>query len=275
MTESPILVIGSTGKTGRRIVDRLRNKGRLVREGSRHSQPAFDWADPGSWSVILEGIKAAYISYYPDLAVSGATVAIEKLCSLATEADVKRLVLLSGRGEPNARRCEEIVRNSGLKYTIIRSSWFAQNFSEGALFGQVMAGVVAMPADNLREPFIDVEDIADVAVAALTEDHHSGKRYEVTGPSLMTFAEAVNEIANATGRELVYQPVTLEQFHTTLTHEAGIETAELLTDLCREVLDGRNESLGDGVQKALGRPPRDFANFAKTAAANGVWNQAK
>ncbi len=274
MTESPILVIGSTGKTGRRIVERLRNKGRLVREGSRHSQPAFDWADPGTWPAALEGVKAAYISYYPDLAVPGASVAIEALCSLATEAGVTRLVLLSGRGEPNAQRCEEIVRSSGLEYTIIRSSWFAQNFSEGALFDQVMAGVVAMPADNIREPFIDVEDIADVAVAALTDDHHSGKRYEVTGPSLMTFAEAVHEIANATGRELVYQPVTLEQFHTTLTHEAGIETAELLTDLCREVLDGRNESLGDGVQKALGRPPRDFANFARNAAATGVWKQA-
>jgi uncharacterized protein YbjT (DUF2867 family) len=169
------------------------------------------------------------------------------------------------------QRREEIVRNSGLEYTLIRSSWFAQNFSEGALLDPVLAGVVAMPADGIREPFIDADDIADVAVAALTDDRHTGMLYEVTGPRLMTFTEAVHEIADAADREIAYHPITLEQFHTELTQEAGSEMADLLTALCREVFDGRNESLGDGVQRALGRPPRDFTDFVRSAAATGVW----
>jgi uncharacterized protein YbjT (DUF2867 family) len=271
MTESPILIIGSTGKTGRRIVQKLREQDVRVREGSRQSLPAFDWTDPATWPPAFAGVKAAYVSYYPDLAAPGAPATIEKLTACAGEAGVERLVLLSGRGEHNAQRCEEIVRNSGLAYTLIRSSWFAQNFSEGALLGPVLAGEVAMPADGVREPFIDADDIADVAVAALTDDRHIGKLYEVTGPCLMTFDEAVQEIAVAAGREVGYQPVTLEQFHTALTQEAGPEMADLLTELCREVFDGRNESLGDGVQRALGRRPRDFADFVRNAAATGVW----
>ncbi len=271
MTISPILVIGSTGKTGRRIVQRLRENGNLVREGSRRSQTVFDWTDPATWASAFAGAQVAYISYYPDLAAPGAPAAIEKLTACAREAGVERLVLLSGRGEPNAQRCEEIVRNSGLDYTLIRSSWFAQNFSEGALLDPVLAGMVAMPVDGIREPFIDADDIADVAVAALTDDRHSGKLYEVTGPRLMTFAEAVREIAVAAGRKISYQPITLEQFHAELTHAAGSGMADLLTALCHEVFDGRNESLGDGVQKALGRPPRDFADFARRAVAAGVW----
>ncbi|MEJ2642047.1 MAG: NAD(P)H-binding protein [Desulfosarcinaceae bacterium] len=271
MTESPILIIGSTGKTGRRIVQKLREQGFRIREGSRHSQPVFDWTDPVTWPAAVAGVKAAYISYYPDLAAPGAPGTIEKLTACAREAGVERLVLLSGRGEHNAQRCEEIVRHSGLEYTLIRSSWFAQNFSEGALLGPVLSGMVAMPADGIREPFIDADDIAGVAVAALTDGRHAGQLYEVTGPRLMTFAEAVQEIAGAAGREVAYQPITLDQFHTELTHEAGSEMADLLTDLCREVFDGRNESLGDGVQRALGRPPRDFADFVRSAAAAGVW----
>lgn len=178
---------------------------------------------------------------------------------------------MSGRGEHTAQRCEEIVRRAALEYTLIRASWFDQNFSEGALFDPVMAGVVAMPADGVREPLVDADDIADVAVAALTEDRHVGALYEVTGPRLMTFAEAVQEIAEAASREIAYQPVSLAQFHAALAHEAGPEMADLLTDLCREVLDGRNESLVDGVQCALGRPPRDFSVFVRSAAAAGLW----
>lgn len=273
MNELPILVIGSTGKTGRRIVQRLRDQGALVQEGSRRAQPAFDWTVPATWPAALKGVKSIYISYHPDLAAPGAPEAIQELTVRAAQAGVKRLVLLSGRGEHNAQRCEAIVRHAGLEYTLIRASWFAQNFSEGALLDPVMSGMVALPIDGLREPFIDADDIADVAVAALTEDRHVGKLYEVTGPRLMTFAEAVREIAQATSREIAFQPVSFAQFHAALAHEAGPEMADLLTDLCREVFDGRNESLADGVQRALGRPPRDFSDFVRSAAAAGLWRQ--
>lgn len=267
----PILVIGSTGKTGRRIVRQLRELGHAVREGSRGSQIPFDWENPDTWSAALRGVRAVYIAFFPDLAVPGAPAAIEKLTTLAVEAGVERLVLLSGRGEVNAQRCEEIVRQSGIRYTLVRTSWFSQNFSEGHLLAPVLGGVLALPAGEVAEPFVDVDDIADVAVAALTEEGHDGQLYELTGPRLMTFAEVTAEISQASGRPLQYVPISSEEFRAALTEESGPDFANMLTELCREVLDGRNAHLTDGVQRALGRAPRDFSDYCRTASATGVW----
>ncbi|WP_136658246.1 NmrA family NAD(P)-binding protein [Nitratireductor sp. XY-223] len=272
MHTSPILVIGATGKTGRRIAQKLEDAGHTVRHGSRNAAIPFDWEDPAGWPAALEGVSAAYVSYFPDLAVPQAPAAITQLTAIAKEAGVTRLVLLSGRGEANARRCEEIVRDSGIDFTLVRASWFFQNFDEGQLLGSVLGGTIAMPAGNIREPFIDIEDIADVAVAALTEARHGGQLYEVTGPRLLSFADVAAEISKASGRTVNYLPVTLEQFHAALSDEAGPQMADMLTALCREVFDGRNESLSDGVRRALGREPHDFSVFCRDAAATGVWN---
>jgi hypothetical protein len=123
------------------------------------------------------------------------------------------------------------------------------------------------------EPFVDADDIADVAVAALTQDGHTGQLYELTGPRLLTFAEATEEIATATGRDIRYVPVPLDAFASALAAQ-GVpgEVIDLLTYLYSEVLDGRNAHLADGVQRALGRDPRDFADYAREAAATGVWD---
>ena len=165
MKQLPILVIGSTGKTGRRIVQQLEASGHPVREGSRRSDTPFDWEQPATWPAALQGVGAVYVSFFPDLAVPGAPAAIEELMALALEAGVRRVVLLSGRGEANAERCEELVRASGIDFTLIRASWFQQNFTEGHLLEPVLGGVIALPAGDVREPFVDVDDIADVATA--------------------------------------------------------------------------------------------------------------
>ena len=168
------LVLAATGKTGRRVADRLEAQGRPVRRGSRSAAIPFDWDDATTWAPALEGVEAAYVVYIPDLAVPAAPPAIRAFTELALEAGVRRLVLLSGRGEEEAQRCERIVQESGLDWTIVRASWFAQNFSEGAFHDLVLAGEVALPAGDVQEPFIDVDDIADVVVAALTEYGHVG-----------------------------------------------------------------------------------------------------
>lgn len=271
MSEAITLVLGATGKTGRRVVRKLRALGHSVREASRRSSPAFEWEDPSGWPAVLSGASQLYVAYTPDLAAPGAPAAIGTLTKLAREAGVKKLVLLSGRGEHNAVRCEDIVRESGVPFTIVRASWFSQNFDEGQLLASVRGGVIALPAGHVREPFIDVEDIADVAVAALTDERHTGKLYEVTGPRLLRFADAAAEISKAAGRDIAYVPITSADFHAALTAEAGPDVADLLTNLCDEVFDGRNESVTHGVQEALGRPPRDFADFCRDAAASGVW----
>jgi uncharacterized protein YbjT (DUF2867 family) len=272
-SEGRMLVLGATGKTGRRVVQRLSEKGHAVRNGSRQSDPPFDWDDQGIWDAVLDGVTAAYISYAPDLAIPGATDAVRAFVERAVKHGVRRLVLLSGRGEEEAQECELIIQRPNVEWTVVRCSWFSQNFSEGEFLEMVLAGEIALPAGDVGEPFVDVDDISDVAVAALTEDGHAGQIYELTGPRLLTFAEAVDEISQATGRAIQYIEIQHEAFAAGIT-EAGLpeDIAWLLNYLFATVLDGRNASLGDGVQKALGREPRDFADFCRAAAKSGVWN---
>ena len=272
MNSNRVLVVGGTGKTGRRVAERLAARGVPVRIGSRSAEPPFDWADPAGWTAVLRDVDAVYLTYYPDVAAPGAPEAIEQFTATAARSGVRRVVMLSGRGEPAAQQCEQIVRDSGLEWTVVRASWFAQNFSEGYLLEAVLAGEVALPASEVGEPFVDTDDIADVAVAALTDSRHAGQLYEVTGPRLLTFAGAVAAIAGATGRTIQYHPITIDAFAAG-AREAAVpeDIVSLLTYLFTEVLDGRNASLSDGVVRALGRAPRDFADYARVAAATGVW----
>jgi uncharacterized protein YbjT (DUF2867 family) len=222
---------------------------------------------------VLDGVTAAYVSYTPDLAIPGATDAVRAFVERAVKHGVRRLVLLSGRGEEEAQACERIIQRPDIEWTVVRCSWFSQNFSEGEFLGMVLAGEIALPAGEVGEPFVDADDIADVAVAALTEDGHAGQIYELTGPRLLTFAEAADEISRATGRAIQYVQIPHETFAAGIA-EAGLpdDIAWLLNYLFATVLDGRNSSLGDGVQKALGREPRDFADFCRAAAESGVWD---
>ena len=266
MSNETTLVIGGSGKTGRRVIGRLAARDVPVRAASRSSAPRFDWNDPATWEPALRGASAAYISYYPDLAAPGAADAIGELSELAVRSGVRRLVLLSGRGEEEAQRAEAALQRSGADWTVVRCSWFAQNFSEGAFAEAIAAGELALPVDAVGEPFVDAEDIADVAVKALTEDGHAGQVYELTGPRLLTFEEAVGEIAAASGREVRFARIGFEEFAGEMA-ALGVpgDEIELLRFLFTEVLDGRNEYVTDGVQRALGREPTDFREYARRA----------
>jgi uncharacterized protein YbjT (DUF2867 family) len=268
----PILVLGGTGKTGLRVAQRLKGRGLAVRIGSRSAEPRFDWNDAATWASVLQGVGAAYITYQPDLAVPGAVEAVRSFTKAALKAGVRRMVLLSGRGEEEAQRAEQALQDTDADWTIVRASWFAQNFSESFLLDAVLSGEVALPAGRTKEPFIDAEDIADVVVEALTDASHIGQLYEVTGPRLLTFADAVGEIAEASGRRIRYKEILAEEYASLLEkHEVPSEYVSLVMYLFTTVLDGRNESLTDGVQRALGREPRDFAEYARETAATGVW----
>ena len=273
-TNSPAtLVVGGTGKTGRRVAEQLTERGVPVRIAARSSAPAFHWEDRATWAPVLRDVDAAYVAFYPDIAIPGAPEIVGAFAQLAAEQGVQRLVLLSGRGEPEAQRAEEAVRAAELETTIVRASWFAQNFSEAFLLDAVLSGTVALPVNGVGEPFVDANDIAAVAVAALTEDGHDGEIYEVTGPRLLSFADAVAEIAEATGREIDYVPVPIDAYARELVaHDVPDDVVALLTYLFTEVLDGRNANLTDGVQRALGRAPADFGDYARATAASGAWD---
>ena len=268
------LVVGGSGKTGRRVAERLRAREVPVHIGSRSGEPPFDWEDRATWAPALQGATSAYVSYFPDLAVPGAPEAIAALAEQAIASGTRRLVLLSGRGEEEAQRAERALRESGAEWTVVRASWFMQNFSESFFLEPVLAGEVALPVGAVREPFVDVDDIADVAVAALTEDGHAGQVYELTGPRLLTFAEAVDEIGRASGQELRYVPISIDEYASAAAEQGEpADVVELMRYLFTEVLDGRNAYLADGIQRALGREPRDFADYARDAAAAGAWSE--
>jgi uncharacterized protein YbjT (DUF2867 family) len=272
MTTRQTLVLGATGKTGRRVAERLTARGVPVRPGSRSGKPPFDWDDRATWTPALHGMGAAYVTYYPDLAIPGAAVTLGDFANLAVKSGVRRLVLLSGRGEEGALLGEQAVRDSGADWTILRSTWFSQNFSEGFFVDQVLNGEVALPVVTVQEPFVDADDIAEIAVAALIDDRHVGQLYELTGPRLLTFTEAIDEIARAAGREVRYKQVSPEQYASLLAEQnVPEEFVSLMNYLFTEVLDGRNAHLTDGVQRALGRPPRDFSEYARETAATGIW----
>ena len=268
---SNILVINSTGKIGSRVAARLAAQGLPHRGVSRRTEIAFDWQDEATWPQALAGGTSAFVSFVPDLAAPGALAVMQRFVAVARDAGLRKLVLLTGRGEVGAVAAENAVRESGLAWTIVRAAWFNQNFSEGHLLESVLEGHLYMPAGDRKEPFVDAEDIADVATAALLDDRHTGQIYEVTGPELLSFDEVAQRFAGATRRPLQYVPVTLDEFHAGLQQTLGQDLADLLRTIADETLDGRNSWVGDGVQRALGRAPRDFQSFLRQAVASDAW----
>ncbi|MEO1517173.1 MAG: NmrA family NAD(P)-binding protein [Bacteroidota bacterium] len=273
MTEN-ILVIGGTGKTGRRVAEQLHQLGHNVRIAGRNTTPAFDWDKPETYTPVLKDIDRAYIVYYPDLAVPGAREAIAKLTEAALAAGLDKVVLLSGKGETEAEACEEIVANSGLNYTLVRASWFNQNFSEGAFLEFVTDGVIALPMPEAEIPFVDVQDIADVVTKVLLDDSFNSQTVTVTGPQKKTFKELVDIMSKATGRDLQYIPISIEDFKEGM-RQAGLPDSYvwLFGYLFQEVLGNPdNQVISHDVERVLGRQATDFESFAEKAAQSGIWN---
>lgn len=265
------LIINSTGKIGSRVEARLKAQDIPHRGMSRRTEVPFDWQDESTWAGALTGGTTAFVSFVPDLAAPGALEIMVRFVAAARDAGLDKLVLLTGRGEIGAVAAENVVRDSGLAWTIVRAAWFNQNFSEGHLRDSVFDGHLYMPAGDRKEPFVDAEDIADVATTALLDDRHDGQIYEVTGPALLTFGQAAERVSAAANRPYQYVPVTLDEFHAGLVQSLGREWADLLRTIADESLDGRNAWLGDGVQRALGRAPRGFDTFLRLATASGAW----
>ncbi|MEX0320545.1 MAG: NAD(P)H-binding protein [Puniceicoccaceae bacterium] len=265
-------MIGAKGKTGRHVAEKLKARNINVKAASRTDETPFDWDDQATWEPALAGTSGTYITVYPDLSFPGVADKIEAFAKLAVEMGSKRLVLLSGRGEEGARDAENRLKNSGAEWAIVRCSVFNQNFSE-SFQEAIKHGHLSMPVGEIKEPFIDTEDIADVAVAALTDDRHIGQIYELTGPRLLSMEDVASDLSKALGRPVVFESVSVESYASELVQHGFSEEESLpVAQLIADVLDGRNAYLVDGVQRALGRPAKDFADYAKDAAAAGVWD---
>ena len=268
-----ILVIGGTGKTGRKVAQQLQALGQNVRIGSRSASPAFDWHNPSTWPAALEGMDKVYVTFQPDLAFPGARDAIEALVRQAQQSNVKKMVLLSGKGEREAELCEQIVINSALDYTIVRASWFNQNFSENFFLEPILAGHVALPQAEAKIPYVDTDDIADVVVESLTNDQHNGQIYELTGPELLTFPEVIDEIAQVTGRNIQFTPISQKDYDQMLEeYNLPKDYIWLINYLFTEVLGNPDiHNVTHDIEQVLGRKPKSFAQYASETAATGVW----
>ncbi len=270
-----ILVIGGTGKTGSKVANKLKELGHTVRIGSRSVSPPFDWDKPQTWANAMQGMDKVYITFQPDLAVPGALDAIEELTRQAKKGIIKKLVLLSGKGEREAELCEQVIIHSGIDYTIVRASWFNQNFSESFFLEPILEGFVALPQADVKVPFVDTDDIADVAVEALLHDDHYGKIYQLTGPRSLTFKEAIDEISKETGRDIAFTPISLSAYTNVMKQEGVPADFIWLVDyLFSEVLGNPNNSeITNDIEEVLGRKAIDFSDYVKKTAATGIWNQ--
>ncbi|WP_299436489.1 NAD(P)H-binding protein [uncultured Aquimarina sp.] len=269
-----ILVIGGTGKTGRKVANKLIDLGHKVRIGSRSTMPAFDWDNSETWTEALQGMDKVYITFQPDLAVPGALEAIEKLTKKAKQSNVKKLVLLSGKGEREAELCEQVVIHSGMDYTIVRASWFNQNFSESFFLEPILEGFVALPQADVKIPFVDTDDIADVAVEALLNEKHNGNIYQLTGPRLLTFREVVAEISEAIEKQITFTSISLAAYVKAMKDQGVPENFVWLVEyLFSEVLGNPIISeITNDIEKVLGRKPKDFLDYVRETAVTGVWN---
>ncbi|WP_426484308.1 NmrA family transcriptional regulator [Flavobacterium sp. 2] len=274
MSKKKILVLGSNGKTGRRVIERLKNNSDAeIRLGSRSEKIPFDWENSETWKNVLKDIEVVYITFQPDLAIPSAVEAIQNFTVLATELGVQKMVLLSGRGEKEAQLCEEIVKENAKNWTIVRASWFNQNFSESIFLEPILAGIVALPRAEALEPFTDADDIADVVVESLLSDKHNAETYELTGPRLLTFKEAVNTIAEASDRNITFQSLSLDEYSQMLKeYQVPEDHIWLANYLFEQVLDGRNSHITSDIEKVLGRKAKDFTAYAKETAKTGIWN---
>ncbi|MBN9500443.1 MAG: hypothetical protein BGO01_11140 [Armatimonadetes bacterium 55-13] len=260
-----VLITCGNGKFGRRLASHLRARRMEVRVGSRQGNPAFDWSDEASWEPALEGVSQVAVVYVPDLAIPGAA---ETVGRFAERARGRRLMLLSGRGEKGAQAAEAATLAVDSRATVLRCAWFSQNFSESFFQDGILDGELCLPVEKVFEPFVDLDDVAEVGAKALVEGEFLGEVLDLTGPQLMTFPQAVAEIAQAAGRDIGFRTVPLDEYASWIS---DADAQWLIRHLFAEVLDGRNAHLSDDLRRALGRDPRPFSVYARRATSLEAW----
>jgi uncharacterized protein YbjT (DUF2867 family) len=276
------LVLGGTGKTGTRLTRLLVAAGTTARPGSRTpsapstgAQPVrFDWDDDGTWGRALDNVTGVYL-VPPALRMDHPPL-LARLAEEAVAAGVRRLVLLSARGvdagpdNPLIDAERAVAAVAGDRLTIIRPSWFMQNFTESFFAPGIASGTLVAPTADGAMPFIDAEDIAAVAAAALTSDGHGGCIYELSGPQALTFAEVAAVLSKHVGHEVRHVDLPLAEWIAAAeSNRLPAAYAGMLGALFGVIRDGHDAHLSTGVQEALGRPPTSLSEWAQRAAEDG------
>jgi uncharacterized protein YbjT (DUF2867 family) len=272
-----VTVLAATGKSGRRVAAALRSAGHPVRPASRRGEVPFDWHDTATWPAILDRAESVYLVVPEDPGP------VQPFVSAAEASGVTRIVLLSGRAPDTWRgrfghamsAGEDALRASGLNWTILQANNFMQNFTEDLFHAPLLAGRLALPIDDIPEPFVDVDDVAAAAARLLVDDTYAGRTYDLTGPTALTFAQAVSTISTATGRPIRYQPLTPDAYATEL-RAAGLSEAWVteLNGLFSIMREGHTATPTDDIEHLLGRPPTTFTDWVTRTAPTGIWTPA-
>ena len=271
-----ILVTGANGNVGREVVNQLVTAGHdvraLLRSRARaESLPTTveiavgDFSDTHALARALEGADAVYMTSFehPDLLrLQG------NLISVARDAGVRVVARLSGmRADPESSAAisrnhalgDRQLAESGLGYVLLRPNWFHQNF-----LGYFPGGVMRLPVGAGRTTFIDVRDIAAVAVAALTDRRHLGETFELSGPEALSHAEVAQILSEATDRGFIFEDVAEEDWRAETVHRGMVpDDADALIGLFRRIREGAMAEVTGDVERVTGRPPIDLATFAR------------
>lgn len=267
---STLLLLGGTGKTGRRLAERLEAQGHTARAVGRATTPRFDWRDESTWAPALRGVDGVFI-VGPGSASDWSPL-LERFLATAAEQHVRHAVLLSARGveflsDGAVARAEAALKRSPLAWTILRPSHFAQNFTE-AMFVPDDTGAFYAPVADGREPFIDVDDIADVAAVALTSDEYDGRILELSGPRAIDFDEAARILTEVTARPVRYVSES-DDAHIARLRGQGLPEGyiEWRMAMLRGIASGSDAYLSHDVEAVLGRPATTFEAWARREAS--------
>jgi uncharacterized protein YbjT (DUF2867 family) len=263
-------VTGSSGIVGRRVVAELHRRGLAARPASRSADPPFELTDPTTWEACLSGvgrlvlISPEGVPVHPDFLAVAAASGVERVSLLSDKgADVMRVERLLA--------AEQLVKDGGLPWSIVRPDWFDQDFDESFFQPGIMAGEVAVPIGEVRQGFIDAHDIAAVLVETLLGADHLGKTYVLTGPEALSFPAALEIIGRVSGRGVRFSgdADTYRRGQLGLGVDPGQVQREL-DNFERLAALGDAVPTGD-VERVLGRPATSFETYATRAAAGGAW----
>ncbi|WP_016905803.1 NmrA family NAD(P)-binding protein [Streptomyces xiaopingdaonensis] len=262
-----VLVIGATGTTGGRTAARLAAAGHRVKAASRRGTAvraaesvAFDWYDPTTHAAALEGADRVYL--LPPLGETDPAAVMLPFLDRARDAGVRRAVLLSSsaipEGGPAVGAVHRALPELFPEWAVLRPCWFMQNFTGDHAHARSIRekGVVLSATGDGRVGFVDAEDIAAVAVRALTDTEAPGTDLVLTGPETLSYDDVAALFAEVAGRSVVHRRVSYEELSARLTEQVPPEFAALLAGLDRAIAGGAEDRVTDTVLRVTGRPPR-------------------
>ncbi|MGW7062212.1 NAD(P)H-binding protein [Streptomyces sp. NPDC054904] len=268
------LVIGATGTTGSRTAAQLIAAGRRVRAASRRATPLpdtepvrFDWYDPDSHGPALAGTDRLYL--VPPVGDPDPAAVMLPFLRQARAAGVRRAVLLSSSaipgGGPAVGEVHQALPGLFAEWAVLRPSWFMQNFTGAHAHADSIRedGVILTAAGRGRVGFVDADDIAAVAVRALTDDRAPNTDLDLTGPRALGHDEIAAVLTDVTGRPVVHRHLTHDAMVERLAEAIPREFALMLAGMDRAIAEGAEDRTTDTVRRLTGRPPSDFRTVAE------------